>query len=187
MTEPLTPTEKRRILAGDHNALRRRVRPQVAVGDVLVVRYSKESRHVSDRSTGALSITPEHPEVWIEVSHPPFLKEGIWYVRFHVVDKRQSPRFMQRGADYGTSAQRSIDKDDGNAIEAVDDKGLKHFAKNRELFLEAKLEEEQRRQERVMRERSKRAARELSGTAWVQFAAGWARLLEEAYEQDEAA
>lgn len=126
---------RKRILAGDHSALKFDTNPELAVGETIVLLQSKEQRHVADREAGEVIAVPPKPIFWIEVSHPPFLKEGKWVVRFHVYDLREDERYLAPSGGYTSSPHRSPDKDQGQALQAVDDDTLERFAReNRERF-----------------------------------------------------
>lgn len=89
----LTRAERRAIFRGDHRALRRDRRPAVKGGDSLVLAWTRRSRQVVDRETGAVVEIPREPTVWIEFREPE-LREGTWLIRFVVRDARQPLRLL---------------------------------------------------------------------------------------------
>jgi len=89
----LTRAERRAIFDGDHRALHRDRRPPVKAGSTLVLSWTKRTRYVVDRDTGAVIEIPRRPTIWIEFKEPE-LRDGAWLLQFVVHDERQPLRLL---------------------------------------------------------------------------------------------
>lgn len=132
----LTNAEKARILRGDYSALKRDSKPSWCVSERLTVLLQPETRHWDPDIEQVIKVPPREV-VWIQVTHAPAYdrQKHQWVIRFRVHDKRENFRYPAPGGGYTTSSHRSVDKDEGRAVEAVDDETLNRFSiENRARF-----------------------------------------------------
>lgn len=113
----LTGEERRRILAGDHAALKREADPGDVEGQMVpllrrqahvvpIYEDAKFSGHVRE-VVGAQEV-PEHWSVRIELGKPRRHRRGHWLIPFAVHDERQSSRVLRAGGPPGAPREAGL-------------------------------------------------------------------------------
>lgn len=114
----LTSDERKRILAGDHSALKRDKDPGDDVGGLVIPLVRRKAHRVvtflRPQFSGEVPRfdevveAPEHRSLWVELGEPKRHRKGHWQIVIEVHDERQAARSLRSGGSSGVPREPGL-------------------------------------------------------------------------------